>query len=1061
MKKLICGLMMGLLAFAGTASAATLAEDSANNYTSETFINGANLGTGFAAWEFWNTAPSLTNSAAGLCGDINSENGLSFRFAGTGNSDWCNGYRGFTALNTGDVLTFRFTCAYCGGGRGLDLFANSAHEESDKIGNVINLSGDNLYSVNGTVVASNWAPGAISEVTLTQQADGLLLNVKRTLSDSTVDVDYTTNIVTSSRLTGIGLYAGGWSDPEQTDINNYAFFVNDLKIEGEPPTGALTLAETNSIWAITSATGEAGQALSFVVTRDNADAAVTVNINSSSSDFVTLEVSSVTMEAGVTSATFAATANLMANAQIANISVQADGYNAPSAWTVKGPNYSHSATSEVYTDEPWKIDLNGTSTLWINNTYSTNDFPVDNSKITVSAFEDAGLTLSELSGWSFNEDGTSYANCTVTASGGGEGPAVVYVRYDGLDLLSYEFTVVSPGLSLSGPASMRVGSSHEYTVAVHLIPGETGNVSLSSNGITATPLSYYVDANTTLTFQVSAANIGQLTLSTMNTANLDEDTMEVNITAAPEYADYIAYDDAAVPDYAGGFVTDTAIYGSQGFSDWTLESNNDPDAGCYAGVFLENCTIAGMNEDNKCFGMYANGVNNPYAKLLRSFPALSDGQAFHVDLGYDWSAGTKGFKLLGSWVAEEVTNEWSRFEFYNTGNNTWSYKLNNDETNVHEVWNDGENYVGAFRASVTVMCISAAEDNYTLTFQRNLDTPIVVSNVNLSGTVDHLEIYYSGNEGAGDPRNNLYFNRLFIEQVIVPPETIYWSAGVWNPDEQNVPYTFEITPSALAAIGLVDLSISPSEGVELSTNQVDVSAGSASFTLTITGDIPTNGPYSSYTITADPQTEGIASITYTFTPRPPSCQMRPVIDNTYTYDYVAGGTIGFRIFGTPSRVGETVVLDSDNSNILAPPSPATATVVGYDSTEGIFYYTMPGLESSTEPVDIHAKVDEVEWGSAGITINGGESGPVIGGNGSVVFSGGNCSATLPTGYGVFKVEYATGLQEGTAEWVCTELPEGTAATETPCWYVEAGTLYIANMTEGKAIYKVTFTSASP
>ena len=60
--KMLCGLLIGMLAWAGQTLGAptTLANDHAGNYTPATFVNGANLGTGFGAWDLWNKLAELS-----------------------------------------------------------------------------------------------------------------------------------------------------------------------------------------------------------------------------------------------------------------------------------------------------------------------------------------------------------------------------------------------------------------------------------------------------------------------------------------------------------------------------------------------------------------------------------------------------------------------------------------------------------------------------------------------------------------------------------------------------------------------------------------------------------------------------------------------------------------------------------------------------------------------------------------------------------------------------------------------------------------------------------------
>jgi len=229
MKNIWMGALMGTLALAGNAWAAPAvqANDEAGNYTLETFINGANLGTGFGVWDIWNTPATLEDSTAGGGGDLNSTNGYSFCFKGDGAGSWCNARRNFAApLQDGDELTFTFTYNWDGGGRGVDIFCATG-----QFANLINVQGGNTFQVNGNTISTNYSPGAVVSVKITQEIGAIQMDLTRTVSGET-NLTYTTNIVNPDGATGISMYCGGYTcDPG--DNNNYAIFMNDLQIFGE------------------------------------------------------------------------------------------------------------------------------------------------------------------------------------------------------------------------------------------------------------------------------------------------------------------------------------------------------------------------------------------------------------------------------------------------------------------------------------------------------------------------------------------------------------------------------------------------------------------------------------------------------------------------------------------------------------------------------------------------------------------------------------------------------------------------------------------------------------
>lgn len=243
MKKLIGGFLVGWLALssiAANAQQSVVASDSANNYTPATFTNGANGGFGFGAWDLWNKPATLGNSTAGGGGDINSTNGYAFRIVGDGNNGWANAKRNFSApLQEGDVVSFKFTYNWDGGGRGVDIFNSTG-----QFANVIDVSGGNTFKVNGTTISTEWSPGAVVTVEITQEATGVQIDLTRAVN-GTNNLEYTTNIVSSLPAAAFGMYNGGFSTANTNDLSNYAIFLNDLKIVGAERT---SLSFTQGTW---------------------------------------------------------------------------------------------------------------------------------------------------------------------------------------------------------------------------------------------------------------------------------------------------------------------------------------------------------------------------------------------------------------------------------------------------------------------------------------------------------------------------------------------------------------------------------------------------------------------------------------------------------------------------------------------------------------------------------------------------------------------------------------------------------------------------------------------
>lgn len=883
-RNLIAMCCVAVLACAGTASADVLAEDSAANYTEETFNNGSNLGTGFGAWQFWNAWPKLADSTAGLCGDINSENSLSFRFARDEGADYCNGYRGFDALKPGDVLTFRFTCAWCGGGRGLDLFANGGHEESDKIANVINLSGDNQYSVNGKVIATNWAPQAVSEVTVSQLADGIQIAIKRTSisTDPVVEpLEYTTKVETDKKLTGIGLYAGGWDWSGGADVENYAFYVNDLKIEGEPPTDTLSLAGT---WFVAEKEAE----LSFTLSRQNSEGALEVALASSYPEFASVP-ELVTIPDGETEVSFTVAATLQGSGNAATISASAEGV-AGDTFGIKGPVFRRSVQDDQYQFFP-----GDSANFWVN--WDNIGFDVDLSKVEVTCDPEGSVTLPETLEWT-TEDGGAYAASSFTANASG----TILFKFDGVQFDDWGVTIREPTFALSGPSPVRVGSTHVYSLYGDF-PNESEMVVLSIDG-DATIVSVEIDeapvqdsssfelfsgktAKITVEFGDSEAPV---TLSAVGDNYSDE--LPVDVEAAPDYSKFIAYDDASL--YSEGFDYAATGAGTDKFQAWTeVYNNNEGDGHRSAGVTLVgSAPDAEALSDDSAFALYANGdAGDAEIRIRRPFVnSLSSGQAFSVQVSPNYRDGAKGVVLQGEWEG----NWYDRVEFYCSGDD-YAYKLNGGEP-VKLPWDYGTKLIG-----MTLQC-AADGSAYTLTFSREGDEDVAVSGLTFEGTVDGA-LFYSWNGGYGE-ENNFVFNRLAIEQVEEPiVARNVWLSGNNNPDAAG---DYEFTLHATTTdIGVVNLAVS--EGATIDPASVDL-AGLTEATVTVTLAEAVAG--SKITITGTPVDETVDPCSFDIYPIAPYLELKS--DNDRWEFSTTDKEIWMYVVASPSNYGDwDLAIDGD------------------------------------------------------------------------------------------------------------------------------------------------------
>ena len=341
-----------------------LASDEAGNYTMESFTNGANEGFGFGAWELWNTLATLGDSTAGGGGNLNSTNGYSFRFMGDGTNGYCNGKRNFDgAMQAGEVLSFTFTYNWDGGNRGVDIFSAGG-----QFANLIDVSPGNIFKVNQATISTEWSPGAVVEVEITQLTNGIQVYLTRA-TNGTVNLAYITNIVHGEAATGVSMYCGGYTSSE-ADNPNYAIFMNDLQIAGEERT---SLTFTGGTWN-PAATGDyvfeltrAGTVTDEIVLTSDNPAAVAVPASTNfatGSDTVSFIATVVSLTAG--------NAKIVASNVASGATAEYNVYPVVPTLSISGPfllealgstNYTLTRTASVGTNI--LLNSSNTNVLWV------------------------------------------------------------------------------------------------------------------------------------------------------------------------------------------------------------------------------------------------------------------------------------------------------------------------------------------------------------------------------------------------------------------------------------------------------------------------------------------------------------------------------------------------------------------------------------------------------------------------------------------------------------------------------------------------------------------------
>jgi hypothetical protein len=225
---------------------AQIASDNASNYTSATWINGSNLGTGFGAWDLYISTNGtagrfIGDSVAQGFGNINT-NGSSFGMWGNPVGDnYSNAQRAFSnALSVGNSFSIQLAIAYRNGSKGISLFSGG-FAPANEIWN-FNVGGDQ-YSAGG-VIQTSWAYSQTSIFNLTaSQTSATSIDISLTRGSD----NYTTTISNTGALSGFRLYVG--STDATGNLNNLYF--NNLSVVPEPSTYALLgLGAASVLWRI-------------------------------------------------------------------------------------------------------------------------------------------------------------------------------------------------------------------------------------------------------------------------------------------------------------------------------------------------------------------------------------------------------------------------------------------------------------------------------------------------------------------------------------------------------------------------------------------------------------------------------------------------------------------------------------------------------------------------------------------------------------------------------------------------------------------------------------------
>ncbi|MGD9782864.1 MAG: hypothetical protein AB7V14_12060 [Kiritimatiellia bacterium] len=734
------GFLIGMLALAGAAMGATntIAYDEAGNYTPATFVNGANLGTGFGAWDLWNNPATLGDSTAGGGGNLNSTNGYSFRFMSDGTTNapnsWCNGKRNFDgALQNGDVLSFTFTYNWDGGGRGVDIFSASG-----QFANLIDVSPGNTFKVNGQTLSTDWSPGAVVNVEITQQADGIQMHLTRT-TNGTENLNYTTNILNPEPATGFSLYCGGYTSSE-TDNPNYAIYMNDIQIVGEErrsltfASGTWNPQAVGDYEFVLARVGAVGD--DIVLTSSNPDA-VTVPAGATFvSNSVAFDVTVVSLTNGP--------ATLVA-------SNEATGVWTDYTITPVAPQLSLAGPWELFALAPAEYAVNRIGAVGDDVVLSSSDAGV----LTVPAATNFAAGATSVT---FNALAVGYGAATIVASNAASGAWA-----------TFDVTVAAPALSLTGPATVWTGGAKYYALRRNSTAAVGASVNLTSsdtNRLTVpATVDFPVDA-TVVYFQATGVSTGTVTITADND-DVEPATFDATVADLPG---------VLAADHSGNYTSETFVNGANlgtGFGAWDFWSTP---------ASLGDSTAGGggdLNDTNGvAFRFMADGTND-YCNARRNFAeALKPGDTFSFTFTYNWVAGNRGVDI------------------YSGDQEQFANLINVGEGNAFGV-NGAVISTEYTPGAVVYVEIAQKADGIEVYLTRATNGVVnlaYTTNIAHGAGATSIAMYCGGYSDVPENIVNyaIFMNVLRIVGVV--PTRLTFTGGTWNPETPG-DYPFELTRS--------------------------------------------------------------------------------------------------------------------------------------------------------------------------------------------------------------------------------------------------------------------------
>ena len=830
--KVLCGWLIGSLALAGAAMAqdSVIAYDEAGNYTPDTFTNGANLGFGFGAWDFWNDPAELGDSTAGGGGDLNSTNGYSFRFMGDGAGSWCNAKRNFDgALQNGDMLSFTFTYNYDGGGRGVDVFCSTG-----QFANVIDVSPGNTFKVNGQTISTDWSPGAVVAVDITQQADGIQVHLTRE-TNGTENLNYTTNILNPEPATGFSLYCGGYETNEFAPNNvDFAIFMNNIKIVGEE---RKSLTFTSGTWD-PQALGD----YEFVLQRTGA-VSNDIVLTSSNTNAVTVP-DAVSFTEGSNQVSFLVTVMSLTNGPATIVaSNEATGVWTDYTITPVAPTLSIGGPGELFVvPRPEQYTLTRTGAVGDNVSLTSSD-------PSVLAVPPAAAFAPGQTEIAFTATSMAYGVATILASNA-EAQA------------TFDVTVSAPAITLSGPATVWSGEDKIFIVTRNSAAavGDMVHLSSSSSNVLSAPASVtFAPGELRAYFTATAGEVG----TTVLTADNDDVNPATVAVAVRDMPGVLAQDNAG--NYTPETFTNGANEGT-GFGAWDFW--NEP-------ATLGDSTAGGggnLNSPNGYSFRFMGDGAKGWCNATRNFDgALQEGDVLSFTFTYNWDGGGRGVDIFSA------GGQFANLIDISPGD---TFKVNGQT--VSTTYSPG---------AVVEVEITQRADGIQLYLTRTVEGAVnlaYATNIVHGEAATGVSMYCGGY--ADIPENNVNYAIFMNDLQIVGDErmSLVFSQATWNPSAVG-DYLFELTREGPVGNDLVLSSDNPAAVTVTNAVQFDEGLDTVSFNVTVLS--LTNGDA---TIVASNTETGVWA-EYTVRPQLPTLTFTagtwdPTATGEYEFELTRGGS---------------------------------------------------------------------------------------------------------------------------------------------------------------------------